>query len=33
MVEEELAVMRIGSPQVKIGVFEFAITWKNSLDL
>ena len=28
--EEELAFLRIGSPQVKVGIFGFAEAWKKS---
>ena len=27
--EEELAFLMIGSPQVKVGDFGFAVAWKN----
>ena len=31
--EEELAFLRIGSPQAKVGVFGFAVAWKKLPDL
>ena len=31
--EEELAFLKIGSPKVKVGIFEFTVAWKKLSDL
>ena len=31
--EEELAFLKIGSPKVKVGIFEFTVAWKKLPDL